>query len=190
MRRNRRTWQSTVLAALFSSVYGCAGLLQPSVSDVSTDFEPPRAWQSGVRFWLGDPVLHHPRVKHTTRVEFVSAAQRRVVTHRDLFTASNAEVSTPWYRLRPGEDPVALRFTLEHPGGAQTIAEYPLFVKKGEFYSVGAHVHARQPAPSHHPFLDTNPVSFPLHPDAAAQPGDSLWVSFYVTLRECFNCPM
>jgi len=168
---------------------GCAGLLQPGVSDVSTDFEPPRAWRSGIRFTLGDPVIHRPRVNYATRVEFASGGPSRIVTNRELFTAPNGEVSTPWYRLSPNEAPILLRVTVEHPGGARTRAEYPLFVKKGEFYSVGAHVHTRRPAPSHAPYLDLNPVSYPLDPNAAAQPGDSLWISFTIAYRECFNCP-
>jgi hypothetical protein len=111
-----------------------------------------------------------------------------VVTNTDLFTTAGGEVRTPWYRLRPREDPITLRVTVEHPGGVRTTAEYPLFVKKDEFYSVGAHVYTRQPAPSHLPYLDINPVSFPLNPRAGGQPGDSLWVSFYITRRDCFNC--
>lgn len=189
MTRNASARRTALLAALLCSVSGCAGLLQPGVPDVSTDSEPPSAWQSGIRFWLGDPVIHHPRVNYTTRVEFASGRQNRTVTNRDLFTAPSGNVVTPWYRVGHEEDPVMLRITVEHLGGARTTAEYPLFVKKGEFYSVGAHVHTRHPAPSDSPYLDVNPVSFPLHPDAGAQPGDSLWVSFSVAHRDCFNCP-
>jgi hypothetical protein len=174
---------------MLCGITGCAGFLQPSVPDVSPHFEPPRAWGSGIRFRLGDPVIHHPRVNYTTRVEFVSGRKSRIVTNKDLFTSSNGAVITPWYRADPMEDPITLRITVEHSGGVKTTAEYPLFIKKGEFYSVGAHVHTRQPAPSDSPYLDINPVAFPLNPNAAAQPGDSLWVSFSVASRECFDCP-
>ena len=188
MESSRGALRAALFAALLSSAGGCAGLMQRGVREVSADKEPPQTWQAGVEFLLGHPVLHQPRVNYTTRVEFTSGATRRVVTNAAVFTSPGGQVRTPWYRLRPGEDPIALRVTVEHPGGVRTTAEYPLFVKKGEFYSVGASVYTRQPAASHLPYLDINPVSFPLNPRAAAQPGDSLWVSIYITPRDCFNC--
>jgi hypothetical protein len=188
MRRYASPLRAALLASVLGTVAACAGL-HPTVPEVTTAFEPPAAWQSGVRFMLGDPVIHHPGVNYSTRVEFVSSSRAWVVTNGDLFEASNGEVRTPWYRLRPREDVIPLRFTVEHPGGARTVAEYPLFVKRGEFYSVGAGVYTRKPAPSHAPYLDINPVAYPLNPAVAAQPGDSLWISFTSKTRDCFDCP-
>jgi hypothetical protein len=173
---------------VLGTIAACAGL-QPSAPDVTTEFEPPDAWRSGVKFTLSDRVVHDDsRVNYSTRIEFTGGGRLWVVSNRDLFQAIG-EVRTPWYRLSPQEDPIMLRFTIEHPGGAQTMAEYPLFVKRDEFYSVGAHVYTRKPAPSHAPYLDINPVAYPLNPTAQAQPGDSLWISFTVTPKDCFNCP-
>lgn len=178
-----------LLSLTLCGAWGCAGMAQPGTPEASIDFQPPASWRSAVKFRLGDPVIHHPGVNHTTRVEFAGPGGTRDVSNRNLFVSPGGEVRTPWYRLTPSDDPLVLRITIEYPNSARTIAEYPLFPKRGEFYTVVASVYKRVEDPAR-PATNLNPVAYPLSPGSIAQPGDSLWVSFFVSRRDCFGCPM
>jgi hypothetical protein len=175
------------MGMLLWAASSCATLVQPEVPDVTSDFAPPGRWRSGVEFRMGDPVVHAPNVKHVTRIEFTSSAGRRVVTNADLFRAPNGELRTPWYRLTPSEDPLVIRVTVEHPGGAQTTGEYLLSVKKEYFYMVGANVYTRSLTLGSPAGEDANLIGFPLNPAASASPGDSLWITYRRSPRICFE---
>jgi len=161
----------------------------PTVSDVSTDVEPPRSWDAAVFFTFADSAWV-PGADYRTSIEFHDGSQQRTVTARDLFDAPTGETRTPWYRLRPGRDgfSTVVRITLEHAGGARTTADYPLTIQRDEFVTVLARVYTRD-RNEWYISMPRHRKSFPLHPSARAQPGDSLWVEHTGRNRECFDCP-
>ncbi len=62
-------------------------------------------------------------------------------------------------------------------------------VKRDEFYTVFATVFKRESDfPGGSPF-GRHRLGFPLNPQSGAPAGDSLWVHYYTTLRDCFGCP-
>jgi hypothetical protein len=154
----------------------------------SPEFQPPKSWEAGVKFVFRDP-RRHPELRQSTRVTFASGGRRWTVTDRDLFMTEASEIRTPWYPLRPQDQPVDLHITVEHEGGVRTVAQFPLSVRAGGFYAVSAGVYTLRPTPGIPPFAMGFGVSFPLHPRAPAAPGDSLWVGVYTRDRGCFDCP-
>ena len=189
MPRTARVSWTALLSVLLSGSTACAGLAQLTGPASTKAHEPPSSWISGINFMIGDPVIHYPGVKYTTRVEFRGDGRNWLVSNRDLFRAPSGGVKTPWYRLRETEDSLVLKFTIEYPDSVRTYAEYRLSVKQNEFYTIAASVYKRDPNPAGGGQSDRNPVAFPLNPRTAAQPGDSLWISFYTTPRDCFTCP-
>jgi len=175
------------VATLVWVTSSCTGVLQSNVPDISTDITPPQKWESAVEFGLADPVFHSPNVNFTTRVEFTDAAGRRSVTNADLFEASNGQVRTPWYRLRPSDAPVTIRVTVKHPNGVESKGEYSLPVQKDYFYMVSTSVFTRRPTPAGLPDWNSGLIGFPLNPNAQAAPGDSLWIGSNAIPRICFQ---
>lgn len=173
-------------AVLFCGLLGCVSFLYPRRADESTESEPPRSWSSAVTFQFSDASVH-PFASHRTRIEFHDGVRPRVVTVDDLMNVREYDERTPWYRLRRSS--ITVRVTIEHPGGYQTVAEYPLSVERDEFYYLSALVYTRGPEPMGRPPHSHPPVSFPLHPMAQAQPGDSLWIGYNQRGRYCFDCP-
>jgi hypothetical protein len=175
-------------AALVLAASACAGL-PPTGADLSTAYEPPRSWNAAVYFTFGDSSWV-PNADYATVIEFHDGVRQRTVTADDLFEAPTSERRTPWYRLRPAEGGLTtvFRVTLEHAGGARTTAEYPVTIRRDEFVTVHARVYTRDP---NEQYLSMPPYrrSFPLHPGARAQPGDSLWIEHGGRGRDCFNCP-
>lgn len=166
----------------------CAGLT-PTGTELSTGFEPPRAWDAAVFFVFGDSSFI-PGIDHATRIEFHDGVRQRVITSRDLFDAPTGERRTPWYRLRPGASGVTtqIRVILEHESGGRTTADYPLAINRDEFVTVLARVYTRDPN-EWYISMPRHRKAFALHPAARAQPGDSLWISHVGRQRECFDCP-
>lgn len=184
-------------AALTCAAPSCAGFT-PTGADLSTAFEPPQSWDAAVYFVFIDSTfvpssdisVISPKADYATTVEFHDGAQRRVITSEDQFDAPTGERRTPWYRLRPGSSGVetVVRVTLHHRSGGRTTAEYPLTVLRDEYVTVLADVYTRDPN-EWYISMPRHRRSFPLHPSARAQPGDSLWISHAATNRECFGCP-
>lgn len=175
-------------AALVCAAPACAGVT-PTASDLSTAIEPPRSWDAAVFFSFTDSD-RVPTADYKTSIEFHDGLRQRTATASDLFDSPIGETRTPWYRLRPGREgfSTVVRITLEHASGGRTTAEYPITIQRDEFVTVYAEVYTRDPNllyMSMPPFRK----SFPLHPSARAQPGDSLWVEHGARNRECFNCP-
>jgi hypothetical protein len=185
--RMKRLWLGVGAAILLLSGASCANILHSGIPDMTTDSAPPESWQAGVVFSLSDSAIHYPNGNFQTRVEFSNKSRRRVVTNRDLFEDRGGAVRTPWYRLWPGEDQVALHVTITHPGGAQTVAEYPLFVQTDGFYTVAVGVYTRTPPANPAADGTTNLMSYRLNPAARASVGDSLWISSGSIPRVCFR---
>lgn len=174
-------------AALLCTLPACAALLHSErAADESSDFEPPPSWSSAVTFRFSDARLHR-NVNHHTRIEFHDGVRRRVVDAQDLAKEATGDERTPWYRLRGSS--TTIKVVLEHPGGHETVAEYPLRIERDEFYYLSAYVYKHEPAPPHMVDPSRDPRSYPLHPFARAQPGDSLWILYHTNGRYCFNCP-
>lgn len=191
------TFARMVGAALVCAAAACAGLT-PTGAELSTAFEPPRSWDAGVFFVFRDssfvPSVDDSalvrRADYATTIEFRDGVRKRVITSSDLFDAPTGESRTPWYRLRPdrsGSRTVVL-VTLNHASGGQTTAEYPLTIQRDEYVTVYADVYRRDPG-ERYISMPPHRRSFPLHPSARAQPGDSLWISHAARNRECFDCP-
>lgn len=184
-------------AALICAAPGCAGLM-PTGADQSAAFEPPRSWDAAVFFSFidssfvpsADDSAFVRRADYATTIEFHDGVRQRVITSRDLFDAPTGERRTPWYRLRPNESgaETVVRVTLDHASGGRTTAEYPLTVQRDEYVAVLAEVYTRDPG-EWYISMPRHRKSFPLHPSARAQPGDSLWISHAARNRECFGCP-
>lgn len=172
--------------------------MTPTSTELSTEFEPPRSWDAAVFFVFRDSAFipnaedsaFARRADFATTIELSDGARRRLITSRDLFDAPTGEQRTPWYRLRPNRNgaKTVIRVILSHAGGGQTIAEYPLTIQRDEFVSVYADVYTRDPDESYMT-MPRHRKSFPLHPSARAQIGDSLWISHAARNRECFGCP-
>lgn len=175
-------------AALLCAAPACVGLT-PTAGDLSTAFEPPRSWDAALFFVFGDSTFLTD-ADYATRIEFHDGMRQRVVTAGDLFDAPTGERRTPWYRLRPNENgaTMVVRVTLEHASGARTTADYPITVQRDEYVSLYATVYTRDPD-EWYISMPRDRKSFPLHPSARAQLGDSLWISHAARNRECFDCP-
>lgn len=184
-------------AALTCAAPSCAGLT-PTGADLSTAFEPPRSWDAAVYFvfidstWVPSPdhSIISPRPDYATTIEFHDGIRQRVITSEVQFDAPTGESRTPWYRLRSGPSGVetVVRVTLHHRSGGRTTAEYPLTVLRDEYVTVRADVYTHDPN-EWYISMPRHRRSFPLHPSARAQPGDSLWISHAARNRECFGCP-
>jgi hypothetical protein len=195
--RVRPAFARLIGAAAVCAASACVGLT-PTGAELSTAFEPPQSWDAGVFFVFrdssfvpsADDSAFAPSADYATTIEFYDGARQRVITSRDLFDAPTGESRTPWYRLRPDRAGAELvvHVTLEHAGGGRTTAEYPLTAHRDEYVTVYADVYTRD---SGERYLSMPPHrrSFPLHPSARAQPGDSLWISHATRNRECFDCP-
>jgi hypothetical protein len=116
--------------------------------------------------------------------------RQQVVTARDLTTSQPHAAYTPWYRVRPdhGGSTAVFRVTLEHADGARTTAEHPITIAPDEFVRISVGVYSRDPNLLSMGMLPQR-KSYPLHPDARAQPGDSLWIEHGTRDRRCLNCP-
>lgn len=172
-----------VIACVF--VTGCGVVRQLGMAPTPA-FAPPRTWKSGVQFVFADR-RRDAHLTPSTRVEFTSAGRRWRVTERDLFVSKSGETRTPWYPLRPQEQPVELYFTIVHPNGVRTTAQFPLPASRGFFNYVSARVYTKRPPPGFPPIQSYHETPFPLHPDAGAEPGDSLWIG--VMSLSCLDCP-
>jgi hypothetical protein len=177
-----------ITMALVAATPACAGLT-PTAADLSTAFEPPRSWDAAIFFVFGDSAFV-PAADYAARIEFHDGTRQRAVAASDLFDAPTGEKRTPWYRLRPDENgaTMVVRVTLEHTSGARTTAEYPLTIQRDEYVTLYATVYTRDPA-EWYMSMPRHRKSFPLHPSARVQPGDSLWISHAGRNRECFDCP-
>lgn len=175
-----------VLAFILSS---CAAILSSAESEVAPLTKPPASWPSAIQFALDDPAVH-PRVSHTTRVQFHDGSRIREVTHRDMVVLPTQDRATAWYRLRlPKQDSLTVRVILEHADGTHTVADYPLHVRKDNFYEVFAVVYTRDPDRPLWIGMPVDSRGYPLATPARAAPGDSLWISYRQISRECWSCP-
>lgn len=174
-------------AALFCTAAGCATLLDPAAADQSRSTEPPKGWEAAVAFVFADPRFISG-VDYTTRIEFHDGLRTRTVTGNDLFQTRTQGIRTPWYRLRTrGVFSTILRVTINHPGGAVTVADHPLSVPRDDFYDVHIRVVGRNP--ELHGSSVTRATSYPLAAGANRPAGDSLWIAYFVRGRYCFDCP-
>lgn len=60
------------------------------------------------------------------------------MTGRDVYLTETSCLRTPWYRLlltNAESSQVVIRLKLDNTGGRRTEVEYPLTVKRDEFYS-------------------------------------------------------
>lgn len=188
MRRLRGLLTAIMLAAASS---GCMTLMGPGSSrESSRAAEPPASWESAILFQFRDS-LSDPLADFAARVEFgQGGTARRTITGRDVYLTESSFLRTPWYRLRVAAGPqVALRVVLEHAGGGRTVAEYPLTVRRDEFYYVLFGVGTRQPPEPHRPELIRELRTYPLPENARRQASDSLWIGYYAQGRYCFMCP-
>jgi hypothetical protein len=181
-------------AVLLLSVSAC-GSMRPvtgAEGDTSRESEPPPAWQSGIQFHFADSTWATAReLRYGARVEFFDGTGHRVVTGRDLWQ-NDGPVHTAWHRLwlpASGELPVSLRITIGDPAGGQTVAEYPVVAKRDQFHRIYFGVYTRREEP-HRPSVLHDLRSFGVTRAARREPGDSLWIGYYVTGRDCFDCPL
>lgn len=180
--------------AMVCASAACVGLGSGG-TEISTAYEPPRSWNAGVYFVFQDSAsvrpehMVSPRPDYAARIEFDDGLQERVATGADLFHAPMGEIRTPWYRLRPGRSGVttSVRMILEHAGGGRTVADYPLTIRRDEYATVIATVYTRSPD-ERYISMPRYRRSYPLHPSARQQPGDSLWIEHAITDRACFYC--
>ena len=186
--RHSRMWRRLAALVVLCGSGACAGVMRQLGMAPTPAFAPPRSWDSGVKFVFADPA-RFPDVRHTTRVEFANGGRRWTVTEREMFVTESSSHRTPWYPLRPQEQPAELYFTIEHPGGARTFAQFPLPAQRGSFYTVSAHVYTKRTIPGHPPSMLSAEAAFPLHPGAGGAPGDSLWIGLSFVSERCFNCP-
>jgi hypothetical protein len=176
-------------AALLCTSASCVGILSSRDTSSNPESEPPRSWPSAIQFVFDDTASG--RVHHTTRIQFHDGRAVREVTNRDLVRAHQGRVViTPWYRLvPPSAGPLNVRVLLEHRDGSRTEADYPLPVRRDLFYEVFAAVTKRDPNSPPWIGMPMEERGYPLHPGAAAQAGDSLWIAFRVHSRDCYGCP-
>lgn len=172
-------------AALVLATSACAGL-PSSRTDASATDAPPRSWDAAVTFIFSDSLVS-PYVDHAMVIEFHDGVRQRVVTARDL---GPGRPNTPWYRVRPGRggSTAVFRVTLEHAGGARTTAEHLITIAPDEFVRILVGVYTRDPNGVSLGMFQQR-KSYPLHPDARARPGDSLWIEHGTRDRRCLNCP-
>lgn len=186
MNRNGLWRRLAIRVLVCGSVAGCGVMRQMGMAPTPAP-APPRSWKSAVRFVFEDR-RRDAHLRPSTQVEFASGGRRWRVTERDLFVTGVGETRTPWYPLRPREQPVELYFTIVHPNGARTLAQFPLPANRGFFYYVSARVYTKRPLPGFPPIGSGHETPFPLHLQAEAEPGDSLWIG--LAIRDgCFDCP-
>lgn len=183
-----------VLAAIMLAAAsgGCSTLMGPGASgDSSRAAEPPSSWESALLFQFSD-FLVDPQADFAARVEIIDqeGTARRTVTGRDVFLTESSFLRTPWYRLRVAAPRrIALRVVVEHASGGRTVAEYPLSIRRDEFYYVIFGVGTRQPPEPHRPELIRELRTYELPSAAKRPPSDSLWIGYYAQGRYCFSCP-
>lgn len=187
-----------VLASVLALGAACTGAVTSAESrDVSNAHEPPGSWESAILFQFIDSTFRfaEPEVNtpstYGARIEFTDGLRRRVVTGRDVFVAENGAVRTPWYRVEAhaGAHANALHVTIGDPLGEQITAEYPMALKRGEFYSVRFGVYTRRYGPGSDDAFLHGWRSYPVPAGARRAPGDSLWIAYLTRERYCFNCP-
>ena len=193
MKINRQVpLQRIMLAALTAGLAGCSGLLHPDPEiSTSTEFEPPAGWESAVAFSFADST-HFPAYPFAARVELtVDGHKQRVITGSDLFTGPGGGLNTPWYRVPVrGADArtIVLHVVLTDTSGAESVADYPLQVKRDHFYEVHFGVATPRPPRPEAPPLTEGWRWYPVRPTARVQPTDSLLISYLFRTRDCFNC--
>ena len=142
-------------------------------------------------FTIGDST-RFPELAYGLRAEIdVEQGATLVVTPRDLFSAPNGEVRTPWYRISLSgrrERPMTIRFVVGDDIGAETVAHYELTVEKDRFYQLYTAINTRQPPDPQRPSVLDGVEFFPVHPGAQRQLSDSLFVGYKSRGRKCFNC--
>lgn len=199
---NTRGWsrvgRGCCAAVVLAGAAACSGVLNSSdAGQVSTDYEPPKSWESALLFQFMDSTFQFAEPEMNTapiygaQVEFDDGRQRRVVTGRDVYHADNGAVRTPWYRVEPDgrEHATTLRLTIGDATGQQALAEYPLVLRSGEFYFIEFGVYTRTYGPGSYDGFMQGWRSYPAPAGARRAPGDSLWVSYRTRGRYCFNCP-
>lgn len=186
--RKLRMMAATMLAA----ASGCTTILGPGGSgETSRADEPPASWESAVLFQFRDS-LSDPHANFAARVELGGDAfAPRTVTGRDVYLTESSFLRTPWYRLQINAESsqVVIRVKLDDASGGRTEVEYPLTVKRDEFYYVLFGVATREPEESHRPSLIRELRRYAVPAEARRQPSDSLWIGYYAHGRYCFMCP-
>lgn len=186
----RRTSELVLLAAALSA---CGGLLYPERGiSTSIEFEPPREWESAVLFSFADST-YFPAHPYAARVELaMEGHRRRVITGRDLFTSPAGGLLTPWHRipLRGANTRLLVfRVVLTDTSGAESVADYPLQVKRDHFYEVHFGVATPRPPRPEAPPATEGRRWYPVAPTARLLPTDSLLISYLLRTRDCFGCP-
>jgi hypothetical protein len=182
---------AVVIAAACS---GCTTMMGPAGgSDTSRAAEPPQSWESAVLFQFRDS-LSDPHARFAARVEFRGdGAVPQNVTGADVYVTESNLLRTPWYRMRilgnAPERQMVLRVVLEHATGEHTEAEYPLTIKRDEFYYVSLGIGTREPAQPHRIDVMHELRSYPVPIAARRLASDSLWIGYYTRGRYCFSCP-
>lgn len=172
---------------------GCSGLVhpEPEISS-SIEFEPPATWESAVSFSFADST-YFPQYPFAARVELnVEGHRPRVISGRDLFTGPGGGLNTPWYRVPLGEADartLTLRVVLTDTSGMESVADYPLQVKRNHFCEVHFGVGTPRPPRPEAPPLTEGWRWYPVAPTARVQPTDSLLVTYRFRTRDCFDCP-
>jgi hypothetical protein len=186
-------WSLRVMAAMMlAAASGCATILGSGGNDeTSRAAEPPASWESAILFQFRDS-LSDPQADFAVRVEFEGekGAALRTVTGGDVYLTESNFLRTPWYRLRVAEHrQMVVRVVLEHPQAGRTVAEYPLNVRRDEFYNVLFGVGTLKPEPPHRPHLVRDLRKFAIPAEVRQQPSDSLWIAYHAEGRYCFACP-
>jgi hypothetical protein len=180
-----------VVAAILAVLpLGCTGVSLPSTaSDTSTAYEPPPDWEAAILFTFVDSA-RAAQAGYRARVEFFDGARVRSAASEQVFHADNGMLRTPWYRAHipaAGAYSTMLRITLTTAPGEELAFEYPLMVKRGEFYFVqfDVYTHTLDSFTAH--FLE--PRSYAVPSSLRRAPTDSLWIMYRSRGRYCFNCP-
>ncbi len=182
---------------LLFAAAACAGAVSSTdVTHVSAAYEPPQGWESAVLFQFMDSTYRlleggkNP-ANYAATIEYFDGIRTRVVTGGDIFRAENGSIRTPWYRLEPegSEYATTIRITISDAAGEEAVAEYPLTLRKGQFYFVEFGVYTRTYGPGSRDAFMQGWRRYPVPPGARRAPGDSLWVAYRTRGRDCFNCP-
>lgn len=187
-------WRSRVIAAtMLAAASGCTTILGSGGSgETSRADEPPASWDSAVLFQFRDS-LSDPQANFAVRVDLAGEGSvPRTVTARDVYLTESSFLRTHWYRLRLANaesGQVVIRLTLDDTSGGRTEVEYPLTVKRDEFYYVLFGVATREPEEPHRPSLIRDLRRYPVPAEARRQPSDSLWIGYHAQGRYCFMCP-
>lgn len=193
MNTHRVRWHGLVLVAFTIVLSACSGLLhpEPEISS-SSEFEPPKAWEAAVNFSFGDSTYFR-QYPFAARVELSIQGHRpRVVTGRDLFNAPGGGIITPWYRVPLGSAnarALTFRVVLTDTSGVESVADYPLLVKRDHFYEVRFGVGTAGPPRPEAPPLTEGRRWYPVAPTARVLPTDSLLITYVFRTRYCFDCP-